>query len=396
MSGRVWVVRVAGLAAVTLRGRLPEPDQVLAALRTVHPAFLLLAVMAQVTSLRHFALQQRRMLAGYGVGMSLPRALAVTVSRSAITASVPAGSAISASYAFRQFRTAGASRRAAGSVTVLSGLLSGVALALLYGVVLLLPSAGTAGNFSTVAFVLATLALGFIVFAVDWRMSRKVYVPVEVTEAPSTVDAGRLARLRTAALGLAVSLRELPPRTWILSLVHAAVNWATDLACLAAVAAAFDVQVSLTRLATVYLTVQLVRQVPLSPGGIGVIEVALVAGLVSVGAPQAAAAAVVLTYRLLSCWLIIPIGGLAYAILRRDHAAPAKPSPTMPSPANPGLAEPSLTEPTAARHTTATHTAARHTAARHTAAIHTTAGPTAGPAGLPVPAIPAVSALARS
>jgi uncharacterized protein (TIRG00374 family) len=360
MSGRVRVVRVAGLlavigvAAVTLRGRLPDPDQVLAALRTVHPGFLLLAVMAQVTSLRHFALQQRRMLAGYGVGMSLPRALAVTVSRSAITASVPAGSAISASYAFRQFRTAGASRRAAGSVTVLSGLLSGVALAVLYGVVLLLPSAE---NTSTVAFVLATLALGFIVFAVDWRISRKVYVPVEVAEAPSTVDAGRLARLRTGALGLAASLRDLPPRTWILSLVHAAVNWATDLACLAAVAAAFDVQVSLTRLATVYLTVQLVRQVPLSPGGIGVIEVALVAGLVSVGAPQAAAAAVVLTYRLLSCWLIIPIGGLAYAILRREHAAPAKPTQTSLTPTRPTPSE---------------------------------------PAGPPVPAIPAVPALARS
>jgi uncharacterized protein (TIRG00374 family) len=339
MAGGVRVVRVAGLlavigvATVTLRGRLPDPDQVLAALRTVHPGFLLLAVMAQMTSLRHFALQQRRMLAGYGVGMSLPRALAVTVSRSAITASVPAGSAISASYAFRQFRTAGASRRAAGSVTVLSGLLSGVALAVLYGVVLLLPNAGTAGNTATVVFVLSTLALGFLVFAVDWRMSRKVYVPVEAADSASTVDGSRLARLRTGARGLAASLRELPPRTWILSLVHAAVNWATDLACLAAVAAAFDVQVSLTRLATVYLTVQLVRQVPLSPGGIGVIEVALVAGLVSVGAPQAAAAAVVLTYRLLSCWLIIPIGGLAYTILRRDHPVPT-PLPT-PLPAAP-------------------------------------------------------------
>jgi putative heme transporter len=329
MSGRARAVRATGLvvvvavAAVTLRGRLPDPDQVLAALRTVHPWFLLLAVMAEVTSLRHFALQQRRMLAGYGVGMSIPRALAVTVSRSAITASVPAGSAISASYAFRQFRTVGASRRAAGSVTVLSGLLSGVALAVLYGVVVLLPNAGTAGNSSTVVFVLATLALGFIVFAVDWRVSRKVYVPVEVAELPSTVESRRLARLRTSAVRLAASLRDLPPRTWLLSLLHAAVNWATDLACLAAVAAAFDVQISLTRLATVYLTVQLVRQVPLSPGGIGVIEVALVAGLVSVGAPQAAAAAVVLTYRLLSCWLIIPIGGLAYAVLRRDLPAAA-------------------------------------------------------------------------
>jgi uncharacterized protein (TIRG00374 family) len=324
MSGRARAIRVVGfiaviaVAAVTLSGKLPDPAQVWTALRTVHPWFLVLAVLAEVTSLRHFALQQRRMLAGYGVGMSIPRALAVTVSRSAIASSVPAGSAISASYAFRQFRTAGASRRTAGNVTVLSGVLSGVALAALCGVVLLLPSAWSGGRTGTVIFVLATLALGFVVFAVDWRMSRKFYVPIDVAADPSTVDTGPIGRLLAGARRMVTSLRELPPRAWILSVTHAAVNWATDLACLAAVVAAFDIEIGLTRLATVYLTVQLVRQVPLSPGGIGIIEVALVAGLVSVGAPQAAAAAAVLIYRLLSCWLIIPIGGLAYAILRRE------------------------------------------------------------------------------
>jgi uncharacterized membrane protein YbhN (UPF0104 family) len=256
--------------------------------------------------------------------MSIPRALALTVSRSAMTAALPGGSALSAAYAFREFRTAGATREAAGSVTVLSGLLSGVALALTYGLVTALPGTDTVDARLTAIFVLATLLAAMIVFAVDWRMSRRMYVPVEAApDGPGGWVSRHVRRLWT-------DLRTLPPRTWSLSLLHATVNWVTDLACLAAVVAAFDLRVSVTRLAVVYLGVQLVRQIPLTPGGIGVIEVALLAGLISAGGAQGAAAAVVLVYRVLSCWIIIPIGGLAYAILRRQPRLE-------PSPARQGL-----------------------------------------------------------
>jgi len=121
----------------------------------------------------------------------------------------------------------------------------------------------------------------------------------------------------------------------VLSSIHATVNWGLDFACLAATAAAFDIDISLVRLATVYLTVQLVRQIPLSPGGIGVVEVALLAGLVSAGAEQGPAAAAMLVYRLLSCWVIIPMGLLAYTALRRgarrQHTAEEPPVLVAPS-----------------------------------------------------------------
>jgi uncharacterized membrane protein YbhN (UPF0104 family) len=135
-----------------------------AALRGAHGWFLFLAVAAELASLRHFALQQRRLLAGFGVGMSLPRALAVTVSRTAMSSSLPGGSAISAAYAFRQFRTAGATQPMAGGVTVLSGLLSGVALALGYGVVMVVPIGGVASRASTLALVVTVLVVALAVF----------------------------------------------------------------------------------------------------------------------------------------------------------------------------------------------------------------------------------------
>jgi putative heme transporter len=59
--------------------------------------------------------------------------------------------------------------------------------------------------------------------------------------------------------------------------------------------------------------------VPLTPGGVGVVEAALAAGLTAAGAPALGAAAAVLVYRLISCWLFIPVGGLAALALRRDR-----------------------------------------------------------------------------
>ena len=63
---------------------------------------------------------------------------------------------------------------------------------------------------------------------------------------------------------------------------------------------------------------------PLTPGGVGVVDTALVAGLTAAGATAVTAAAAVLIYRLISCWLLLPAGGLAAVLLRRGvHRAQA-------------------------------------------------------------------------
>ncbi|MDG6103350.1 flippase-like domain-containing protein [Dactylosporangium aurantiacum] len=326
---------VLGVAVLTLKDKLPDPAQIAATIASASPWWLVLAAAAEMTSLRHFALQQRRLLAGFGVRMSVPRAVAVTFTRSAISFSLPAGSAMSAGFAFRQFRTAGASRRTAGAVAVLSSLLSGVALLLMYGAVVLIPRGGATGNADTLVLVIGLLVTASVVFGLDFLLSRRPPGPVAEDLAdddpPPGPRRGLIERGRASVARTVADLRRLPPRSWVLSLVHATVNWGLDFACLAATAAAFDIDVSPVALATVYLTVQLVRQVPISPGGIGVVEVALLAGLVSAGAAHGPAAAAMLVYRLLSCWIIIPLGALAYATLRGRKAPapePARPQPT--------------------------------------------------------------------
>jgi uncharacterized protein (TIRG00374 family) len=347
-----WVAIGLGLVIITvaLSGRLPEPAQVTESLRLADTGWLLVALAAELISMAMFARQQRRLLTAFGVTMPRHRALALAYSRSAISISVPAGSAVSAAYAFRQFRTDGASKRAAATVMVLSGLLSLAALVLLYATGLLaaatmrLVEAWHHQPALLEAIAMMSIAIGLLAF---------------ITRPPATTHARRHRhRLGNAAakapaflrpvIEAVRSSRQVAGRHWALALAAATTNWLTDLLCLAASARAFHLPVSLWQLAAIYLTVQIVRQVPLTPGGIGVIEVSLLAGLVSAGAAEAGATATVLAYRLLSCWLIIPVGLLGWLVLRRPSrsvrsrsADPAEPTPSHPdTPPAPPQAQP--------------------------------------------------------
>jgi uncharacterized protein (TIRG00374 family) len=108
----------------------------------------------------------------------------------------------------------------------------------------------------------------------------------------------------------------LSPRGWALGAAAALGNWLLDLGCLLAVARACGLPTGVVAIIGTYLLVQVVRQVPITPGGIGVVEASLLVGLVAAGATGGTAAAVVLIYRLLSCWLMAPAGLLAGLALR--------------------------------------------------------------------------------
>ena len=70
-------------------------------------------------------------------------------------------------------------------------------------------------------------------------------------------------------------------------------------------------------LAMVYLVASAVSALVPSPGGFGALDVALVAGMVAVGAPSATAVAVVLGYRLVTVWAPLVPGALVFAFLLR-------------------------------------------------------------------------------
>jgi hypothetical protein len=61
--------------------------------------------------------------------------------------------------------------------------------------------------------------------------------------------------------------------------------------------------------------------VPLTPGGLGVVEAVLTSALVGFGAPRGTAVLGVVVYRLVNFWLPIPVGGLSYLSLKVGPAS---------------------------------------------------------------------------
>jgi uncharacterized protein (TIRG00374 family) len=61
------------------------------------------------------------------------------------------------------------------------------------------------------------------------------------------------------------------------------------------------------------------QQVPFTPGGLGFVEAGLLGTLTLAGVPGPAALAATLLYRLVSYWLPIPAGGVAYLLFRRRY-----------------------------------------------------------------------------
>ena len=60
----------------------------------------------------------------------------------------------------------------------------------------------------------------------------------------------------------------------------------------------------------------LLAAIPITPGGLGVVEAVLTATLVGFGLDRGTAAIGVVTYRLAAFWLPIPLGALAYGSLK--------------------------------------------------------------------------------
>ncbi|WP_238005938.1 lysylphosphatidylglycerol synthase transmembrane domain-containing protein [Dactylosporangium sp. AC04546] len=310
-------VVVVGLTVVGLRGRLPALSDVVDALVDADYGWVLLAVSLQLASIGAFVLQQRHLLHSLGVHLRRGRAFAIILASTAVGIAVPAGAAVSTAFTIREYRRVGATREIAAACAIVSGLASIGGMALLYvgGSLAFLAGSPAGLNWRPLLIVIGLAALTLVAMVIGRRHLRR--------PSPGERESGgsRAARYVRAVLRSAREAwragAEISARDWAAALAYATIKWFADLMCLVAAVRALDQPAGVTALAGIYLSVQIVRQVPLTPGGIGVIDAALVAGLTATGASTTSATAAVLIYRLLSCWLIVPAGGVAALALRR-------------------------------------------------------------------------------
>ncbi len=92
-------------------------------------------------------------------------------------------------------------------------------------------------------------------------------------------------------------------------------NWAADCACLALAFLAVGAGVPWRGLLLAYGAGQLASILPITPGGLGVVEGSLTIALVTFGGAEASTVAAVLVYRLISFWLALPVGWGAWGTL---------------------------------------------------------------------------------
>ena len=79
-------------------------------------------------------------------------------------------------------------------------------------------------------------------------------------------------------------------------------------------------EVAWTEVLAVFAFARLLTAIPFTPGGLGVIELALITGLSAAGGARASVAAAVLVYRALTYVLPIPLGLVTYVFWRRNRS----------------------------------------------------------------------------
>lgn len=113
---------------------------------------------------------------------------------------------------------------------------------------------------------------------------------------------------------LVVRVRELSRdrrRMWV-ALGYATANWLLDAGALFVFVGAFGHWTDPVGLLVAYGVGNIAAAIPITPGGLGVVEASVTSVLVALGTPRGIAIWGVLGWRLVSFWLPIPVGGLAY------------------------------------------------------------------------------------
>jgi len=232
---------------------------------------------------------------------------------------VPGGTAAGSSLGYRLMTAAGVDGTDAGFALATQGLGSALVLNVILWVALVIsiPFEGFNPLYLAVAVIGALLLGGFalLVLLLTRGEQRAARFLGRVAEATPFVDGATVTRV---VHGLAARLRELGRDRSMLgqAVGWAAANWLLDAASLWVFVAAFGYRVGPDGLLVAYGLANVLGALPITPGGIGIVEAVLPATLVGFGAPSAIAILGVVSWRLVNFWLPIPVGGLSYLTLR--------------------------------------------------------------------------------
>jgi len=287
-------------------------------LGNVNPALLVLALALEVGAFAAYT-QLTRATLPKDAPVSRQTLFRIQMSTKAVTNLVPGGSAAGNTLGFRLMTAAGLDPAHSGFALATVGLGSAVVLNLLlwFALIFSIPIRGFNPAYVSAAIVGVILlaAFGGLILLLMRGEQRAERVIRAVARKAPFVEEDAAARV---VHQIAVRLQELAgnPRLVGRTIGWAVLNWTLDCASLGVFIKAFGGSVNPIDLLVAFCLANVLAAIPLTPGGLGVVEAVLTSTLVGFGLDRGTAAISVITYRLAAFWLPIPIGALAYGSLK--------------------------------------------------------------------------------
>jgi uncharacterized protein (TIRG00374 family) len=250
---------------------------------------------------------------------SLSRLFRIDLSAAAVAHVIPAGTLGTAALGFKLFTGEGISGNDAGVMMAAKGIGSTVVLNVLLwlSLVVSIPLAGFQPIYGTVAIIgtIVLAGVGALVLGVTRGAGFASRVLRAVGDRIPGLSGERVEHaVLEASRSFALLARDKRVLAW--SLLWASLNWLLDAASLWCFVAAFGHLANPVELFAAYGIANVAGAIPLTPGGLGVVDSVTPLLLVGFGVTRSVATLGVLGWRMVNFWLPIPTGAAAYASLK--------------------------------------------------------------------------------
>lgn len=269
------------------------------------------ALLAELLSYVCFAMMQRELLLAGHLRPPWWTLLKLTFGSQALTNSLPIGNALATVYGFRWFRRFGADSTLA--IWALAGTLVASMVSLSLVAIIGLAMATDAGaSFDLVPVLIGVFAVALAVGSLfvyerplHWVVSGGLRISVALTGRPRGDAHEQIGRIMDWMTAVRLSWGQIGR-----VVAWGTTNWLLDCACFAFMFTAIDARIPWEGLLLAYGAGQLAATLPITPGGLGVVEGSITIALVAFGGSEASSTYAVLLYRLISFWVILGVGWL--------------------------------------------------------------------------------------
>jgi uncharacterized protein (TIRG00374 family) len=292
----------------------------------VHLGFIVVGALLEAAAIVAYALLTHDVLPR-GSRPDLWTVLRIDLATLSVSHLVPGGAAAGSTLGYRLLGQAGIEGSDAAFALATQGIGSAVVLnvVLWIGLLVSIPLRGFNPLYGTAAVAGALVIGGFgalvlLLMKGEARAARIIRAVARHAPFLHEDAAPRLVHRLAARLRALIADRGLLYR----AIGWAAANWLLDAASLWVFVFAYGSRVDIDALLVSYGLANVLAAIPLTPGGLGVVEAVLTSALVGFGTPRGSVILGVISWRLVNFWLPIPAGGLAYLSLRARAGAPKR------------------------------------------------------------------------